>query len=214
MVVHRGKMILQGTVFRRFIAVAAVSLAVFFSSGVLALAQEAQKCVGGVCFEPEYQLPADDVSETSPKSLGLRGVSLFEYWSIDVYSAALYTEPEVDTIDEVLGDTPKYLVLSYHRSLEKQNIVDNSEHILKSNPNNNMSALRERLDRLYENYSDVKDGDKFSMSYIPGKGTTLYFNGQPKETFPGVDFQRAYFGIWLSKSSVDEDFTQELLGGR
>lgn len=181
------------------------ALVLFHAVPQLKAEQNSKKhCLGGACFAAEHKI--------GDLTLPLKGVSLFEYWSFDVYSAALYAPDEVKDIDGVLGDVPKYLVLEYHRGLEKQNIVDNSEYILKENPKNDMQTLRERLKVLYENYNDVKDGDRFSMSYIPGKGTTLFYNGTEKKTLPGVDFQQAYFGIWLSRASVDEDFTEELLG--
>ncbi len=168
-------------------------------------ASKEKRCSGGACFAGAHTLDGNP--------LPLKGISLFEYWSFDVYTAALYADASVKGIDAVLGDVPKYLVLEYHRGLEKQNIIDNSEYALQENSDNDMKALRKRLGVLYENYKEVKDGDRFSMSYLPGEGTTLYFNGEKRATLPGVDFQKAYFGIWLSRSSVDEDFTKELLGG-
>ncbi len=187
------------------IALSVLTLSFFTSpQSVNAQSDSEKRCIGGACFSTEHQV--------GELTLPLKGVSLFEYWSFDVYSAALYAPAEVKDIKGVLGDVPKYLVLEYHRGLERQNIIDNSEYILEKNPQNNMQSLRDRLKVLYENYNDVKDGDRFSMSYVPGKGTTLYYNGKEKKTLPGVDFQQAYFGIWLSRTSVDEDFTQELLG--
>ncbi|MCB0324050.1 MAG: chalcone isomerase family protein [Bdellovibrionales bacterium] len=165
-----------------------------------------ETCVAGACFPNEMQI--------GDGSYPLRGAALFEWYLFDVYSAAFYAPEGVDTIEEALGDVPKYLVLHYHGDIKRQNIIDNSEHILKENPANDMAALRDRLDRMYTAYSDVGEGDRFAMRYEPGKGTTLLFNGTPKAVLEGVDFQQAYFGIWLSRFSVGSKFTQRLLGTR
>ena len=175
-----------------------------------AAAEESAKkkvCAGDACFEKS--IVVDGVE------LPLQGVALFEYWGFDVYSSAFYAPAGTSSIDQALDPkVPKYLVNHYHRKLERQNIEDNSEHILKENPKLSLSALRDRLKVLYKSYTDVKEGDKYAMTYLPGKGTKFTLNGKETVVIEGGDFQKAYFGIWLSRHSVDEDFTKKLLGQR
>lgn len=160
-------------------------------------------CLTGACFAPKVIIDNLELSR--------RGIALFEYYRFDVYTAAFFAEPDVDSIEKALADRPKYLVLEYHRSLEKQNIIDNSEHILAQNKEINLTLVKPGFDQLYKLYRDVKPGDRYSLLYVPGKGTTLFFNGQTQGTVPGFEFHQACFGIWLSKFSVDKDFTQALL---
>ncbi len=168
--------------------------------------EQKQICKDEICFPNSVEIAGT--------KLTLRGISLFTYWGFRVYTGAFYAPPEVRTVNQALSDVPKYLVLHYHRGLEAQNFVDNSEYILKQNPDINMQELRPELQKLYKSYGDVKEGDKYALQYIPGQGTTLTLNGKPQGSFPGTDFQKAYFGIWLSNYSVGKDFTRKLLDGK
>ena len=159
---------------------------------------------GGSCFAKKISLGGKD--------LPLRGVSLFEYYGFDVYSGAFYADPETNSIDKALEDRPKYLVLEYHRKLERQNFIDNTEFILEKNKEISLPKVRTEMDSLYKLYTDVKQGDRYALGYESGKGMTLYLNGVAQGTILGVDFQKACYSIWISRYSVGKDFTAELLG--
>lgn len=163
-----------------------------------------KKCLDKACFT--------ETVTAGNETLKLRGLSLFEYWAFDIYTGAFYTAQDVQNIDGALSDIPKVLVLDYHHALKASEIIENSEHILKKNPNLNLVALRIRLNQLYQSFKNVTDGDRYTMQYLPGEGTTFYLNGVRQLTIPGSDFQKAYFGIWLSQYSVSKDFTKGLLG--
>lgn len=160
--------------------------------------------VRGVRFEGAVQLPTGPV--------GLRGATLCRYWGFKVYTAAFYTTPEARGLDEILGPAPKRLVLHYNREIPKEDIIEASEHALRGNPEVNLPALRQRLTRIYSWYEDVKEGDRFWLDYTPGQGSALYFNGRLKGVIEGEDFARAFFGIWLSDYSLDNDYRDRLLG--
>lgn len=142
----------------------------------------------------------------------LRGATLCRYWGFKVYTAAFYTAPEARSLNQILGPAPKRLVLYYNRSIDREDIIEASEHALRENPDVNLAALRGRLDRMYSWYEDVREGDRFWLDYVPGEGSALYFNGRRKGVIEGEDFARAFFGIWLSDHSLDEDYRDRLLG--
>lgn len=160
--------------------------------------------IKGVRFDGAAQVAAEQVP--------LRGATLCRYWGFKVYTAAFYTSPQARSLDEILGPAPKRLVLYYNRSIDKEDIIEASEHALKENPRVNLPALRQRLNRMYSWYEDVRKGDRFWLDYVPAQGCLLYFNGRLKGTIEGEDFARAFFGIWLSDHSLDEDYRDRLLG--
>ena len=164
---------------------------------------EEKVCLHGACFERQV--------EVDGQSLSLRGIALFEYWLFDVYTGAFYAPKGVDTIEEALSEVPKYLVLHYHRSLERENFIENSEFMLDKNPNVSEKALEKQLKKLYSAYRSVGKGDRYSLSYTVERGTSLFLNSKEQIRIPGREFQKAYFGIWLSKYSVDSEFTKGLL---
>jgi hypothetical protein len=74
------------------------------------------------------------------------------------------------------------------------------------------AALHERIEALAGLYRDVKPGDRYALTYVPDKGTTLSLNGEPLGSIPGDDFANAVFAIWLGDKPIDVKFRNQLLG--
>ncbi len=74
-----------------------------------------------------------------------------------------------------------------------------------------LSSLRDRLDRIRAAYRDVKPGDRYALTYRPGSGTELSFNGTTLVVIQGDDFASAYFSIWLGKQPLDPGLKEDLL---
>jgi len=65
------------------------------------------------------------------------------------------------------------------------------------------------FNRLYRN---VRPGDRYAITYIPGKGTTLELNGKVEGTVEGELFSKALFSIWIGKNPIDRDFRKKIMG--
>lgn len=52
----------------------------------------------------------------------------------------------------------------------------------------------------------------YSLTYIPGKGTALALNGEPKGLIEGADFAAAVFSIWLGPKPMNKSFKKQILG--
>lgn len=148
------------------------------------------------------------------KQLPLRGAALLRWLNIfKVYVAALYL-PENGAPDDVLADIPKRLEISYLVSIPGPDFGKGAEAILERNNSPDVLArLRDRIDQLNAVYRDVKPGDRYALTYVPGQGTELSYNGQPLITIKGADFAAAYFGIWLGKDPIDQEMRSRLING-
>ena len=49
-----------------------------------------------------------------------------------------------------------------------------------------------RIDRMNRHYRDIKPGDRYALTFIPGRGTELSLNGTALVTIEGDDFAAAY----------------------
>jgi len=78
-------------------------------------------------------------------------------------------------------------------------------------PAETLQALRSRIERLHALYENVKPGDRYSLTYIPGRGTELALNGDSKGTIEGADFATAYFAIWLGPKPLHAALKSQLL---
>lgn len=143
----------------------------------------------------------------------LRGTSLLRVGMIfKVYAAGLFVAEAEDT-QRVLDDVPKRLEIAYLRHVRARDIVSAGQDILRRNlPPDEWARLEPRVTEIGRLYTDVKRGDRYALTYVPGRGSTLSLNGRDLVTIPGADFARAYFGIWLDARTDYPDFQARLLG--
>jgi hypothetical protein len=153
-----------------------------------------------------------DRFENSRGTLELHSVGLLRYRVLfKGYVAALYLANGT-AADQVLGDVPKRLELSYFWSISGEDFGPAANTVLERSLAANLFArLKERLDGLHRQYRDVKPGDRYALTYWPGSGTSLDLNGAPIATVPGADFASAYFGIWLGDEPLDASLRDQLL---
>jgi Chalcone isomerase-like len=164
----------------------------------------AERTVEGVSFPLLY--------EGEGFSLRLHNAALLRYKIVfRGYVVALYLPDGADPAS-ALGPLPKRLEFSYFWKIPGPEFGKAGEEILTRNVDRQtVTALRERLDSINRAYKDVKPGDRYALTYRPGKGTELSFNGKPLVLVEGDDFAAAYFSIWLGKKPIDEDLKNELL---
>jgi len=145
----------------------------------------------------------------------LRNAALLRYLKfIKAYVAALYL-PEGVTAENVLSDVPKRLEINYLVSIKGPDFGKGAEPTLKLNQTPaELAKLRSRIDRINAIYRDVKPGDRYALTYLPGRGTELTLNGTSLTVIEGADFAAAYFGIWLGRNSINDDLKRDLLKGR
>jgi len=75
-----------------------------------------------------------------------------------------------------------------------------------------IERLRQQIDHHNSLYEDVGPGDRYALTYIPGKGTELALNGEPKGVVEGADFATALFSIWIGQEPIDETFKRQIMG--
>lgn len=145
----------------------------------------------------------------------LRNAALLRYLKlIKAYVAALYL-PEGVKAEEVLSDVPKRLEISYLVSIKGPDFDKGAAPVLERNQTAAERArIQGRIDGINAAYKDVKPGDRYSLTYQPGRGTELALNGTPLIVIEGADFAAAYFGIWLGREPIDEKLKRDLLKGR
>lgn len=144
--------------------------------------------------------------------LVLNCVGLLRYMVfIKGYVAALYLGEGV-AADAVLADVPKRLELNYFHAIRGPDFVNAGDQVMADNVDAaTIATLRPRIEQLDAWYEDVKPGDRYSLTYVPGKGTELALNGHPKGTIAGADFAAAVFSIWLGPRPIDVSLKSQLL---
>lgn len=161
--------------------------------------------IEGVSFEDRIRI------QTTP--LVLHNVGLMRWQVVlKAYVAALYLGENVSPKD-ALTDVPKRLELHYFWPISGKDFGPAGEKVLSKNISDTVcKRLRRQLDRINALYEDVKPGDRYSLTYLPGIGTELALNGKPMGVIDGADFAAAYFSIWLGQKPMSASLKAQLLG--
>lgn len=156
-------------------------------------------------FDPEFR-SADTL-------LHLRGAATYRHLGVfKVYTAALYLPPDAKGSD-FWTEIPKRLEIAYLRPLSAADLVQSGDTFLRRNTTEaEYTRIQEDLDRVNSWYQDVERGDRYTLTYMPGKGTQLSLNGIEQGVIPGTDFARFYFRIWLGNNPVSQSVRDTLMG--
>ena len=175
--------------------------------GALALILLAPLLHGAAPVAPPAALVEDSVRFSRCGQGTLRWKSVLK-----VYDVALHFGPGVNAA-QIFEDIPTRLQLGYHRGLTAVDIIKGGDELLRRNLDAaTLTALGGRLAQLNRAYVDVKEGDSYTLTYVPSVGTTLRLNGKSLVTIPGHDFASAYFRIWLGKDPISGALRDQLLG--
>lgn len=142
-----------------------------------------------------------------------KGVSqLTVGYIFNVYTAALY-QPADTGPDDVLADLPRHLEIDYLRKISRADFIKAADDMLaKQHRPEVIQSIQAGIDQINPLYEDVQKGDRYALTYIPGEGTTLKFNGEVKGVIEGAEFARIYFSIWLGENNPYKEFRDRLVG--
>ena len=148
-------------------------------------------------------------------TLRLNNVALMRHKGFFKAMAVGLYMPDGTPPSRVLTDVPKRLEIEYFWSLEAKHIVKASEKLLADNVDQQtLRVLRPKVDHFNALYENVRPGDRYALTYIPGRGTTLSLNGEVKGTVQGGGFANAYFSIWFGDQPMDTALKRKLLSNR
>ncbi len=152
--------------------------------------------------------------DASGNDLVLNGIGLLRYKVVfKGYVAGLYLGCDAEPAS-LLGDVPKRLEIEYFWSIGAKDFAKVTlEGITKNLAPEEVEALRPRIEEFNGLYQDIEPGDRYALTYAPGRGTELARNGNSLGVVPGADFGSALFSIWFGSEPFSESLKQDLLVG-
>ena len=85
---------------------------------------------------------------------------------------------------------------------------------LDKSTNSNTGLISNEIDQLSASFnSDVSSGDFYEFIYIKDIGTHVLKNNELVTLITGLDFKKAFFGIFLSTNPIQKNLKKAMLGG-
>lgn len=146
--------------------------------------------------------------------LDLKGVGLAKYLVFKVMVGGLYLPPDIPAGD-VLKNVPKHFEVAYLRAAPAADLVKLANKTLdKTLSKADRERFRAKADQANRMFRDVVKGERCSVTFQPGVGTTVSYNGKPVGTVAGDDFAAAYFTIWFGERCCSAEMRKAIFAGR
>ena len=85
---------------------------------------------------------------------------------------------------------------------------------LEKSTGNNTDPIRNEMEQLSSVFNtDVSTGDFYEFIYLPKTGINVLKNSELEELIKGMDFKKAFFGIFLSDNPIQKNLKKAMLGG-
>ena len=180
---------------------------IFLTGLILATSQSHAKTteIADIEFNKSYKVAENE--------LELKGVGLLRYLGlIKAYAGALYLAEGVSA-EEALSDKAKRIEVEYMMAFKGEDFGPATLKMMEKNVSQDtLERIRDQIDFHNSLYEDVEPGDRYSLTYIPGRGTELALNGEPKGVVKGSEFATALFSIWIGQKPIDKSFKKQILG--
>ncbi len=139
----------------------------------------------------------------------LAGSAKLTVWGFDVYRASLWVAPGFRPA--TYSQHAFALELAYLRKFEGSAITERTMAEMQRQAKVPPEKTRAWRDALMAIFPDVKPGDRITGIHQPGAGTRFLVNGKPKGQIADAEFDRLFFGIWLSDATSEPALRQALL---
>lgn len=152
--------------------------------------------------------------DVAGRTLELNGTATRKKFIVKVYVAGLYLPTRETDAEKILAaDEPRHLVMQFVHDVDKGKMCNAWNEALANNTPDASPELKAQFETLCGYMEDIKKGEQFVFSYLPGEGTRVDVKGTTKGTIPGKPFADALFKAWIGpKPGPGEGFKKNLLG--
>ena len=133
-----------------------------------------------------------------------------------VYENSLYLESTNTNAEEIINDdAPMAIRIDVTSSLVTVDAMKNAlNEGLEKSTGDNVAPIQKEIDQLTSTFnSAVSNGDYYEFIYLPDAGTNVLKNSEYIDTIQGIEFKKAFFGIWISKNPIQKNLKKAMLGG-
>tara|TARA_B110000008_G_scaffold251418_1_gene265343 strand:+ start:180 stop:740 length:561 start_codon:yes stop_codon:yes gene_type:complete len=133
-----------------------------------------------------------------------------------VYEGSLYLETINSNAEEIVNmDAPMAIRIDVTSTMVTADAMKKalSEGLEKSTGNNTGPISKEIIQLSSSFDSAVSSGDHYEFIYLPDLGIHVLKNSELVELIKGIEFKKAFFGIFLSDDPIQKNLKKAMLGG-
>lgn len=163
-----------------------------------------------------------------PNSMSYEGVELIlngqgtrSIVFVKIYESGLYLNSENNNGEEIINQDSAMAIRlqvlsSFLTDKQMKNTIDKA--FVKSTKGNTepiagqISQFMAALNKAVAVGDVVAVGDIYEFIYLPQSGLHVRKNAKHLDTIAGLDFKKAFFGIWLSEAAVQDSLKNNMLG--
>ena len=145
------------------------------------------------------------------EQLTLHGIGLLKWkYLVNVYLVSLY-KPAGVPVDQVLQDVPKRLEYYFFVDMKASDFQNTGFQLMAQNVGEEKAkSMTRELEAFNSLYRDVKAGQRYTFTYLPGQGLEMALDGRVLGKVTGDEFAAAYLSIWLGPKPVSRDLQEGL----
>lgn len=161
-----------------------------------------------------------DIQRIGDTDVKIKGAGVFSPFGFSIYVLGLYSNNESKD-NMVLKDLDEPMTLqlySLYGGLKIKDLMKEIKRGFKYSTDRNKEVLAAIDSRVKEflnilnSKGDPKKYGAITFSYEPGKGTHINYKEEYLGTIPGLDFKKAFFGIWLNHNCADNGLRSKMIG--
>ena len=156
-----------------------------------------------------------ELMEYQNTKLTLNGQGTRVMFFMKIYESGLYLNSANSNSGEVINDNSamgiRLDVLSSMLTAEAMKKAIN-EGFVKSTKDNTQPINDQITQFMATFHQAIEVGDVYEFIYQPGNGVDVLRNSEFLDTIAGLEFKKAFFGIWLSDNPVQKSLKKAMLG--
>ena len=147
--------------------------------------------------------------------LNLNGQGTRTMFFVKIYESGLYLESANSNGEEVTNqDSAMAIRLEVISSMLTADSMKKAidEGFVKSTKDNTQPINDQITQFMATLHQAIEVGDVYEFIYQPGSGVDVLRNSKLLDTIAGLEFKKAFFGIWLSDNPIQKSLKKAMLG--
>jgi len=165
---------------------------------------------------PSFGAVAPDQINYQGSTITKNGQGTRIIFFMKVYEGSLYLETKNSNAQEIISmDAPMAIRLDVTSEMVTAEAMKKAlSEGLKKSTGNNTDLINKEIIQLSSSFnSAVSSGDHYEFIYLPDLGTHVLKNSELVELIKGIEFKKAFFGIFLSDDPIQKNLKKAMLGG-